>query len=335
MNNKILFFDTKPYDTESFNSVNKLLKSDLQFDFLEARLNERTASLAEGYEAICIFVHDEASGKVLEELAKRKVKLIALRCAGFNNVAVKKAEELGLQVVRVPEYSPYAVAEHAATLIMTLNRKTHTAYSRVKENNFSLNGLVGFDMNGKTVGVIGTGRIGQIFIRIMRGFGCKVLAFDLYPNQGLAKELGFEYTTLDELYKQSDIISLHIPLSKETKHLINAETIGKMKDSVILINTSRGELIETQTLIDGLKSRKIKAAGLDVYEEEEQYFFEDFSGEIVQDDQLARLLSFNNVIVTSHQAFFTEEALKNIATTTIQNMLDFFSGQTLKNKVKV
>ncbi len=331
MSNKVLVFDSKPYDIDSF----KKLDTELEFEFLEVKLGPATASLAKGYETVCVFVHDQACEKTLKTLKDGGTKLIALRCAGYNNVALKKAAELGIKVVRVPEYSPYAVAEHAAALIMTLNRKTHRAYARVKENNFSLNGLLGFDMHGKTVGVVGTGKIGQVMLRIMKGFGCNVLAFDLFPNQKLASEIGFEYVSFEELCKRCDIVSLHLPLTKETRHLINSQTIAQMKDGVILINTSRGPLIDTPSLIEALKTQKIKAAGLDVYEEEDEYFFEDFSGDIVKDDVLARLMSFNNVIITSHQAFFTEEALSNIAQTTVLNINDFWEGKELKNEVKV
>lgn len=328
---KVLFFDSKPYDIESFRRI----ENGLSFDFLEVKLNPHTASLAQGYEAVCIFVHDQACEETLRILKEGGTKLIALRCAGYNNVALKAASEQGIQVVRVPEYSPYAVAEHAAALIMTLNRKTHRAYARVRENNFSLNGLLGFDMHGKVVGIVGTGKIGQVMIRIMKGFGCEVLAFDLYPNVKFASEQDFKYVSFEEICKRSDIISLHLPLTKETRHLINSASIEKMKDGVILINTSRGSLIDTVALIQALKSQKIKAAGLDVYEEEDAYFFEDFSGDIVQDDVLARLMSFNNVIITSHQAFFTEEALSNIAQTTVYNLQEYFQqSPKLTNQVK-
>ena len=338
---KVLFFDAKQYDIDFFNqqkeelSKNNSAVSNLEFEFLDLKLNEKTVSLAYGKKIICAFVNDRINDAVIENLSKNGTELLALRCAGYNNVSLKKAQEVGLKVVRVPEYSPYAVAEHAVALIMTLNRHVHKAYSRVRDGNFSLNGLIGFDMHGKTVGVIGTGRIGQIMIKIIKGFGCKVLAFDLYPQAKLTSELGFEYVALEEIYKQSDIISLHVPLSKETYHMINQKTIELMKDKVILINTSRGPLIDTQPVIDALKSGKIKAAGLDVYEEEEKYFFEDLSNEVVVDDQLARLLSFNNVIVTSHQAFLTEEALRNIAATTIDNILEFVDSKTLTNEVKL
>lgn len=332
MKNKVLVFDTKPYDIDSLKKAAE--GKNIEFDFLDVKLTSKTASLAKDCEVICLFVHDQACEETLEQLSKQGIKLIALRSAGYNNVVLKKAAEVGIKVVRVPEYSPYAVAEHAAALVMVLNRKIHRAYARVKENNFSLNGLLGFDMYGKTVGIVGTGRIGQIMISIMKGFGCKVVAYDLYKNEKAAQELGFEYIELNDLLKQSDIISLHLPLTKETHHLINKETIAQMKNNVVLVNTSRGQLIETTALIEGLKSGKIKAAGLDVYEEEEQYFFEDLSGEIIQDDVLARLLSFNNVIVTSHQAFFTQEAVHNIAKTTISNICEYLDKKPLTNEIK-
>lgn len=332
---KILVFDSKPYDIESFSSHKDLYDKKLEFEFQDFKLNTTTASLAKGFDGICVFVNDKVNKAVLEKLKEYGVQLIALRCAGYNNIALKEAKELELKIVRVPEYSPYAVAEHAMTLIMALNRNIHRAYARVRENNFSLNGLIGFDMHNKTIGIIGTGKIGQVMAKISKGFGCKVVAYDKYENAKLSEELGFQYVSLDALYKESDIISLHIPLTPETQHLIDAKAISKMKQDVILINTSRGPLVDTQALIDALKNRKIKAAGLDVYEEEEKYFFEDWSNLILVDDQLARLLSFNNVIVTSHQAFFTEEAMKNIAETTIQNILDYFASKPLVNEVRV
>jgi D-lactate dehydrogenase len=334
MKKKILVFDSKPYDIDSFNKIKDKYSDSLELEFVEFKLGHKTAALAAGYDGVCLFVHDEADDAAIKILKDNDVKLIALRCAGYNNVSLKGASNNGIKVVRVPEYSPYAVAEHAVALIMSLNRNTHRAYARVRENNFSLNGLVGFDMFGKTVGVLGTGRIGVNAARILKGFGCKVLAYDLYKNDKAAQEVGFEYVALDELYKQSDIITLHLPLTPETYHLINEQSIEKMKQGVVIINTSRGQLIDTKALIEGLKTGKVKAAGLDVYEEEEKYFFEDWSNQVVMDDQLARLLSFNNVIVTSHQAFFTEEALRNIAQTTVENIKAFFNAEELKNEVK-
>ncbi|MDX1918519.1 MAG: 2-hydroxyacid dehydrogenase [Candidatus Caenarcaniphilales bacterium] len=329
---KILFFDAKPYEIENFKRFNRELNYDFELDFLELKLNHQTASLAQGYEYICIFVHDQANDDVLKILKDQGVKLIALRCAGYNNVSLNKAKELGINVVRVPEYSPYAVAEHALALLMTLNRKIHRAYARVRENNFALNGLMGFDVHGKTVGVIGTGKIGLIMTKLMAGMGCRVIAYDLYPNQIKAKEIGFDYCELADLLANSDIISLHTPLTPETHYLVNAQTISDMKDGVVIINTSRGALIDTAALIEGLKSGKIQAAGLDVYEEEDAYFFEDFSDQLVLDDQLARLMSFNNVIITAHQAFLTREAIEKIVQVTLSNITDFINGKDLANK---
>jgi len=270
---------------------------------------------------------------VINVLAENGVKLIALRCAGFNNVDLQ-AVKGKIKVVRVPAYSPYAVAEHTLALMLTLNRKTHKAYSRTREGNFALHGLMGFDMHEKTVGIIGTGKIARILIKTLRAMGMRVLAYDIYPDVDFAKETDIEYTSLDEIYRKSDIISLHCPLTKETEHLINHEAIAKMKEGVMIINTGRGKLIDTKSLIKGLKSKKIGFAGLDVYEEEEEYFFEDMSDFVMNDDMLARLLSFNNVIVTSHQAFFTREALSNIAQTTLENIKEFVDGKILSNEVK-
>jgi D-lactate dehydrogenase len=277
-------------------------------------------------------VNDDLSAGVIEKLDGSGVKLIALRCAGYNNVDLKAVFKK-IHVVRVPAYSPYAVAEHAAALMLSLNRKTHRAYYRTRDNNFQIDGLLGFDMFGKTAGVIGTGKIGLEMVRILRGFGMRVLAFDPFPKEEAAAEAGFEYVGLDTLYEQSDIITLHCPLTPDNVHMINADSIGKMKQDVIIINTGRGQLINTPDLVDGLKSGKIGAAGLDVYEEEENYFFEDFSSRVVGDDVLARLLSFPNVLVTAHQAFFTEEALTNIARTTLSNISAFFEEGKLQNEV--
>ncbi|MDX1919737.1 MAG: 2-hydroxyacid dehydrogenase [Candidatus Caenarcaniphilales bacterium] len=335
MQKKILVFDAKPYDTISFDKLPAVKNKELLLDYVEFKLGRKTASLAEGYDAVCVFVHDLADEQTLKSLKDHGIKLLALRCAGYNNVALKAAKELDIKVLRVPEYSPYAVAEHAVALIMSLNRNTHRAFLRVRDSNFSLNGLVGFDMHGKTVGLIGTGKIGQVAARILKGFGCKVLAYDLYKNEKAAQEIGFEYVALKELYSSADIITLHLPLTLETYHMINKESLRMMKDGVVIINTSRGQLIDTKELINGLKSGKVKAAGLDVYEEEDEYFFEDWSNQVVQDDDLARLLSFNNVLVTSHQAFFTEEALFNIADTTVKNIQAFFDGKELVNEVHV
>ena len=331
---KILFYDTKKYDRDSFEKILPEY-SDLEVEFLEADLSPRTAALAKGYDAICAFVSSDVSEKVVECLAANGVKLVLMRCAGFNNVDLKAAEEAELPVVRVPQYSPYAVAEHAVALMLSLNRKIHRAYWRTRDGNFSLHGLMGFDMNGKTAGIIGTGKIARILIRILKGFGMNILAYDLHPDQRFAEEAGITYTTLDDLYARSDIISLHCPLTPETEHLINTDSIGKMKDGVMIINTGRGKLINTEMLIDGLKSKKVGAAGLDVYEEEGEYFYEDKSDRIIDDDTLARLLSFNNVILTSHQGFFTKEALHNIAEVTLHNIRDFLESKPLINRVSL
>lgn len=314
---KVAFYDAKAYDMPSFEKYGKL--HDVQFRFLETKLNEDTVELAKGYDAVCVFVNDSVTKAVIDRLYEMGVKLIALRSAGYNNVDIRSAFGK-VHVVHVPAYSPYAVAEHAIALLLTSVRRIHKAYNRTREFNFSLNGLTGFDLHGKTVGVIGTGRIGRIFIDICRGFGMNVIAYDYYP----AKDSGIEYVTLDELFMRSDIISLHCPLTDETRHIINDEAIGKMKKGVVIINTSRGGLIDSEALLDGIKARKVGAACLDVYEEEADIFFEDRSGHIMNDELLSRLISMPNVIVTSHQAFLTEEALNNIAETTVNNIVSCF-----------
>lgn len=328
---KIAFFDTKPYDRASFDEVNQRYGFDIVYH--KGQLNRNNVILTKGMDAVCIFVHDSADAEIIREMADNGVKLLALRAAGFNNVDLG-ASEGRIRVVRVPAYSPYAVAEHAVALMLALNRKIHRAYWRTRDGNFSLHGLMGFDMNGKTAGIIGTGKIARILIYILKGFGMNILANDVYPDERFAREAGFTYVPLEELYKRSDIISLHCPLTEQTRNMINEESIAMMKESVMLINTSRGQLIHTNALIEGLKSKKIVAAGLDVYEEEEDYFYEDKSDKIIDDDVLARLLSFNNVIVTSHQGFFTREAMRNIAETTLQNIQDFTEGKPLVNEVK-
>lgn len=285
-----------------------------------------------GFPAVCVFVHDLVSRRVLEEMKKGEGRLVALRCAGFNNVDLKAAAELGITVARVPAYSPYAVAEHAAGLIMTLNRKFHRAYNRVREGNFSLDGLMGFDLHGKTVGVIGTGKIGECFINIMKGFGCEVIAHDPFENEKL-KSAGLRYVTLEELFAASDIISLHCPLTPDTKHMIGRESIAQMKKGVMLINTSRGALVDAAAAVEEVISGKIGSLGLDVYEEEEGVFYEDLSSTVIADDVLARLLSFPNVVVTSHQAFFTEEAMLNIAQATIGNITEFANTGQCANEI--
>lgn len=330
MSYKIAFFGAKPYDIASFDKENEKYNYDIKY--FKGHLNPNNVVLTKGADAVCIFVNDTADATVINALADNGVKLLALRCAGFNNVDLTAAQGK-LQVVRVPAYSPYAVAEYSLALMLSLNRKIHRAYWRTRDGNFSLNGLMGFDMHGKTIGIIGTGKIAKILIKILKGFGMRILAYDVFPDHKFAEEEGVTYTTLDELYRESDIISLHCPLTEETRYLINDDSIDKMKDGVMIINTGRGQLIHTNALIDGLKEKKISAAGLDVYEEEGDYFYEDKSDRIIDDDVLARLLSFNNVIVTSHQAFFTKEAMQSIAETTLQNIEDFCLNRPLVNEV--
>lgn len=316
---RVAFFDTHKYEPPLYKELEK--KLGLEVNYLDCRLNSQTASMACDYEAICSFVYDKIDRSALEKLAKGKTKLIALRSAGFNHVDLAAAKEFGIQVVRVPAYSPHAIAEHALGLILCLNRKIHRAYHRVKEGNFSLDGLMGFDLYGKTVGVVGTGKIGSIFASIMNGIGCNVLAYDIQENEDIKKIA--HYVSFEELLSKSDIISLHVPLNKETFHLIDESALAKTKKGIFLVNTGRGALIDTKALIKALKSEHIGAAALDVYEEEEGVFFEDLSEKILQDDQLARLLTFHNVLITSHQAFFTKEAVSNIAESTFTNIRNF------------
>ncbi len=316
---KVAFFDTKPYDMPGFDHY--AADSNLEIKYFETRLNEDTVSLASGFDAVCVFVNDTVSAPVVEKLYEMGVKVIALRCAGFNNVDIRACQGK-LPVFRVPAYSPYAVAEHAMALLLTINRRTHKAYIRTRDFNFSLQGLAGFDLHGKTVGIVGTGKIGRVFADICRGFGMKILAYDKFP----VPDSGLTYVTLPELFREADIISLHCPLTDETRHLIDAASIAQMKDGVTIINTSRGALVNTEDLITGLKEKKVGAACLDVYEEEGDFFYEDFSGHIVRDDKLVRLISMPNVIVTSHQAFLTQEALDSIASTTVDNLTRFFAG---------
>ena len=323
---KTAFFDTHQFEREGFIRANS---GRHEITFLEVKLTEQTATLARGCEAVCCFVNDQVTQAVLNELHSHGVKLIALRSAGFNNVDLKKARELDMTVVRVPEYSPYAVAEYAASLLMTLNRKIHKANTRVHELNFSLEGLVGFDLHAKTIGVIGSGRIGTVFAKIMIGFGCRVLVYDTHRDPAWADKLGVTYVGLDELMSQSDVISLHVPLNEGTKHLIDGRAISLMKTHAILINTGRGALVETHALIDALKTHRIAGAALDVYEEEEGIFFNDLSVNGIDDDLLARLITFPNVLLTSHQAFLTHEALQNIAETTIDSMSLFEDGKPI------
>lgn len=316
---KIAFFDTKPYDKPSFDKFGA--EKGIKFKYFETKLNEDTAELAHGFDGVCVFVNDTVNAAVIDRLAEMGVKLVALRCAGFNNVDVKHAFGK-IHILRVPAYSPYAVAEHAMAMLLTSIRRIHKAYIRTRDFNFSLVNMTGFDLHGKTVGVIGTGRIGRVFIDICRGFGMKVLAYDKFPAEGLDNGDTIRYTELDELFKNSDIISLHCPLNEETYHVIDEKSIAKCKRGVVIINTSRGALVDAEALLSGIKSRQVGAACLDVYEEESDIFFEDFSGHIIEDDTLARLISMPNVIVTSHQAFLTEEALSNIAETTVNNICE-------------
>ena len=327
---KIAFFGAKPYDIASFDKVNEKYNYDIRY--YKGHLNPNNVVMTQDTDAVCIFVNDTADAAVIDAMVDNGVKLLALRCAGFNNVDLKAAKGK-LPVVRVPAYSPYAVAEYSLALMLSLNRKIHRAYWRTRDGNFSLNGLMGFDMHGKTIGIIGTGKIARILIRLLKGFGMRILAYDLYPDMKFAGEEGISYVSLDELYRESDIISLHCPLTDQTKYMIDKDSIDKMKEGVMIINTGRGQLINTNDLIEGLKEKKIAAAGLDVYEEEGEYFYEDKSDKIIDHAVLARLLSFNNVIVTSHQAFFTKEALHNIAETTLQNIEDFRCHRPLVNEV--
>lgn len=328
---KVAVFSTKGYDQEFLTAANQ--GHGHEFTFLDVHLTPQTAPLAEGHSAVCAFVNDTLNEATLIQLAKVGVKLVAMRCAGFNNVDLSVAQSLGIQVVRVPAYSPYAVAEHALALMMTLNRHTHRAYNRVREANFALDGLMGFDMHGKTIGIIGTGKIGQVMAGILQGFGCRLVAFDLYPNQ-ICRDLGVEYLSLNDLCAQSDIITLHCPLTPETYHLISTALIQQMKKGVMIINTSRGAIIDTLAVIEGLKSGRIGYLGLDVYEEEDELFFEDLSNKVIQDDTFTRLLTFPNVLITGHQAFFTRQALENIAETTVSNITTVAKGEPCPNVVK-
>jgi D-lactate dehydrogenase len=323
---KIAFFDTKPYDVNFFEHYGAAMN--VEYKFFETKLNEDTVELAQGYDGVCVFVNDTVNARVIDRLAEFGVQVIALRCAGFNNVDMKHAYGK-IHVLRVPAYSPYAVAEHAMALLLTSVRRIHKAYIRSRDYNFSLSGLTGFDLHSKTVGVVGTGRIGRVFIDICRGFGMKILAYDKYPS----KIDGVEYVELDRLFSESDVISLHCPLTDETYHLINEKTLEKCRRGVVILNTSRGALVDAEALLSAIKSRKVGAACLDVYEEESDFFFEDKSGHIMDDEVLARLISMPNVIVTSHQAFLTEEALENIAETTTDNIVSFFERRQCPNEL--
>lgn len=328
---KVLFYSSKSYDQDFFTDKNQ--DFDFTLEFLEVHLNKSTAILAKGYDAVCVFVNDVVDAPILQVLSEQSIGLLVLRCAGFNNVDLKAAAAFGIKVVRVPAYSPYSVAEHTLALILALNRKTHRAYNRMREGNFSLNGLLGFDLHGKTVGLIGLGKIGLVTAKILKGFGCHVLGYDVVQNPE-AETLGIAMVELDRLLAQSDIISLHCPLTPQTHHLINQETIHKMKKGVMLINTSRGALIDTKAVIKGLKNEQISYLGLDVYEEEGDLFFEDLSNKVIQDDTFMRLLSFNNVLITGHQAFFTRNALENIAEVTLHNIAEYAHKRPLQNEVK-
>jgi len=322
---KITFFSTQPYDKEFFIKHNA--DFGFQLEFIEAELDEKTVDLVKKSIAVCVFVNDKVTKEVIKCLAEKGVKIIALRCAGFNNVDLGAAKENNIKVCRVPAYSPEAVAEHAVAMVLTLNRKTHKAYNRVREQNFVLNGLLGFDLHGKTVGVIGTGNIGQAFCKIMIGFGCKVLAFDLIANKQM-EALGVTYLPFLEVVAASDIISLHSPLNEQTHNMINDDTISVMKPGAMLINTSRGGLVDTRAVIAGLKSGKLGYVGIDVYEQEEKLFFRDLSGGIIEDDVISRLMSFSNVLITAHQGFFTKEALTKIAEVTLSNINGIAKSKT-------
>jgi len=327
---RFAFFDAEPYDKPSFEKYGA--ENGVSFKYFETKLNEDTAELARGFDGVCVFVNDVVNAAVIDKLCELGVRVVALRCAGFNNVDMKYAFGK-IHVLRVPAYSPYAVAEHAIAMLLTSVRRIHKAYIRTRDFNFSLSGMTGFDLHGKTVGVIGTGRIGRVFIDICRGFGMKVLAYDKFPAEEIADGETVRYTDLDELFEKSDIISLHCPLTDDTYHVIGKEALERCKKGVVIINTSRGALVDAEALLAAIKSRKVGAACLDVYEEESELFFEDFSGHIIDDDILARLISMPNVIVSSHQAFLTEEALSNIAETTVKNIVGFFRDQQCPNEL--
>ena len=327
---RIAFFDTKPYDKSAFEKYAE--EYGVSIKYFETKLNEDTAELASGFDAVCAFVNDTVNDKVIDKFYEMGIRVLALRCAGFNQVDMKYAYGK-LHVLRVPAYSPYAVAEHAIALLLTSVRRIHKAYIRSKDFNFSLTGLTGFDLHGKTVGVIGTGKIGKVFMNICRGFGMKILAYDKYPDRNLEKDGSVRYVSMEALLQNSDIISLHCPLTEETYHVIDEKALNLCKKGVILLNTSRGALVDAEALLNGIKSRKVGAACLDVYEEESEWFFEDNSGHIMEDDTLARLISMPNVIVTSHQAFLTEDALENIAQTTLENLRVFFETGECENEL--
>ena len=336
MNNpnfKVAVFDTKPYDRQFFDEANK--NYGYSITYFEEKLRPQTAKLTIGYDAICAFVNDNLNADVINCLHDNGVKLIAMRCTGYNNVDLISACKANIPVVHVPHYSPNAIAEYSLALLMTLNRKINHAYNRVRDGNFSINGFIGFDLCNKTIGVIGTGKIGKTFIKLLQGFDVNIIAYDIYPDIDFAKKFNVEYVTLDELFKRSEIISLYCPLTTQNTHMINDDTIKQMKDGVVIINTSRGKLIDSNSLINGLKSGKISAAGLDVYEEETDYFFEDKSDTIITDDILARLMTFKNVIITSHQAFFTKEAVHNIVNTVMVSIDKFINQKQLDNIINI
>ena len=327
---RIIFFDIKDYDREFFEKYGK--NYNYEMSFFKSRLSLENVHLTKGYDVVCAFTNDDIGKETIDAMAENGVRLLAMRCAGFNNVSLKDIHNR-FKVVRVPAYSPHAIAEYTVGLILAVNRKINKAYVRTREGNFSINGLMGVDLYGKTAGIIGTGKIGQILIKILKGFDMKVIAYDLFPNQKAADELDFKYVSLDELYANSDIISLNCPLTKDTQYMINRRSMLKMKDGVILVNTGRGQLIDSADLVEALKDKKVGAVALDVYEEEEDYFFEDKSTQVIEDDILGRLLSFYNVLITSHQAYFTKEAVEAITVTTLNNIKDFIEGKPLVNEV--
>ena len=329
---KIAFYDTHSYDKQSFEEANKAFGFDICYN--EFKLNENTVVTAQGADAVCVFVNDVVNGWVISALKDAGVKLIALRCAGFNNVDIRAAKSAGIKVVRVPAYSPYAVAEHAVALLMSLTRHIPQAYLRTKTANFSIEGLTGRDLHGLTAGILGTGKIGRILAGILQGFGMKIIAYDPFPNEQWAKESGAQYVSLEQIFRESDVLSLHCPLTEETKHIVNHDSMKSMKNDAVIINTGRGALIDSKALVHALKHKHIGGIGMDVYEEEGKYFFSDWSSEVMTDDVLARLLTFPNVIITGHQAFLTTNALKNISEITLQNVLDFKEGKELVNAVQ-
>ena len=329
---KIAFYDTHSYDKQSFDEANKAFGFEIHYN--EFKLNENTVVTAQGYDAVCVFVNDVVNGWVISALKDCGVKLIALRCAGFNNVDLAAAKNAGIAVVRVPAYSPHAVAEHGIALLMSLTRHIPQAYLRTKTANFNIEGLTGRDLYGLTAGVLGTGKIGRIMAGLLKGLGMKVIVYDKFPNEEWAKEIGARYVSLDEIFRESDVLSLHCPLTEETKHIVNHDTMKMMKSDAVIINTGRGALIDSKALVHALKHKHIAGIGMDVYEEESKYFFNDWSTEVMTDDVLARLLTFPNVIITGHQAFLTTNALKNISDVTLQNIKDFADGKALANAVQ-